>query len=263
MLPGSFGEREMRDDALNPSRPDEPGVRGWIADESVRLTGAGPVDISGYPGRLIVLEGTDGVGRSTHIALLREWLETAGYGVMHTGLTHGRLAGEGLRKAKLGTTAGQRTLDLLYATDFADRVENAILPALRAGFVVLTDRYFYSIIARSMVRGLSGPWLRDLYRFAPQPHVVLYLKVDVMNLVPRVVARGVFDYWESGMDFQEETDLFRSFCRYQSRLLAVFDELAAFYRFQIIDANRDIADVFADIKRHVLELVAGMKEAQR
>ncbi len=238
---------------------DEPGIRGLIGSDSIRVTGAGPIDISAYPGRLVVLEGTDGVGRSTHIALLREWLETEGFGVMHTGLTHGRLAGEGLRKAKLGTTAGQRTLDLFYATDFADRLENAILPALRAGFVVLTDRYFYSIIARSMVRGLPGPWLQDLYRFAPQPHGVLYLKVDVRNLIPRVVARGAFDYWESGMDFQEETDLFGSFSRYQSRLLAVFDELASLYGFQMIDANRDIADVFTDIKERVLRLVAGIK----
>lgn len=245
-----------------PSEADEPGIRGFVPDDAVCVTGSGPVDISKYPGRLIVLEGTDGVGRSTHIALLREWLETEGFGVMHTGLTHGRLAGEGLRKAKLGTTAGQRTLDLFYATDFADRLENAILPALRAGFVVLTDRYFYSIIARSMVRGLPGPWLSDLYRFAPQPHGVLYLKVNLPELVPRVVARGVFDYWESGMDCQEETDLYRSFCRYQTRLLAVFDELTALYGFKVIDATRDIADVFKDIKEEVLRLVAGMKEAR-
>lgn len=250
----------MFSESRHPPDAGEPAIRGVPFSEAIRVTGADAVDISAYPGRLIVLEGTDGVGRSTHIALLREWLETEGYGVMHTGLTHGRLAGEGLRKAKLGTTAGLRTLDLLYATDFADRIENAILPALRGGFVVLTDRYFYSIIARSMVRGLPGPWLRDLYRFAPPPHGVIYLKVDVPSLVPRVVAHGVFDYWESGMDFQEETDLFRSFVRYQARLLAVFDELADYYKFRVVDGNRDIADVFADIKKHVLQLVAGMKE---
>jgi len=239
----------------------EPGFRFPALGESVRLSGAGPTDISRYPGRLIVLEGTDGVGRSTHISLIREWLETAGYGVMYTAQTRSRLAGEGLRKAKLGTTAGQRTLDIFYATDFADRMENEVLPALRAGFVVLTDRYFYSIVARSAVRGIDRDWLRDVYRFAPQPHGVLYLKVDVEHLLPRVVTRGVFDYWESGMDFQEEPDMYRSFVRYQTRLLSVFDEMAEAYGFRVIDANREVADVFADLKSEVNSLVAGMKGA--
>lgn len=237
----------------------EPGYRRGYPTDAFRLTGDGPVDISRYPGRLIVLEGTDGVGRSTHTALLREWLETAGYGVLHTGLTRSRLAGPGLRKAKQGTTSGQRTLDLFYATDFADRLENDILPALRAGFVVLTDRYFYSIMARSIVRGTDRAWLNDLYRFAPVPHGVLYLKTDLQRLIPRVVTRGVFDYWESGLDFQEETDVFNSFARYQTRLLAVFDELASAYGFQVIDATGGIAEVFDALQAHVLQLVAGVR----
>lgn len=228
-------------------------------DSAFRVDGAGPVNISDLPGRLIVLEGTDGVGRSTHISLLREALENQGHGVIHTGLVRGRLAGDGLRRAKLGTTATQRTLDLFYATDFADRLENEILPALRAGFVVLTDRYIYSIMARSVVRGTDVAWLQDLYRFAPTPHGVLYLKVDVPNLIPRVVGRGLFDYWESGLDFQEETDVFASFTRYQDRLLAAFDQLAGIYHFQVIHANREIADVFSDVKAHAIRLVGGMK----
>lgn len=238
-----------------PAERPEPGYRNRVHDEAVRVLGDVRVDVSRYPGRLIVLEGTDGVGRSTHIALLREWLETEGYGVLHTGLSRSRLAGDGLRKAKLGTTVSQRTLDLFYATDFADRIENDILPALQAGFVVLTDRYFYSIMARSIVRGIDRDWLRDLYRFAPGPHGVLYLRVSVDHLIPRVVTRGPFDYWESGMDFQEETELFRSFRRYQTRLLSVFEELAKTYGFQMIDANRDVAEVFADLKEAVRSLL--------
>lgn len=236
-----------------------PPARREYTDSEFQMDGAGPADISQYPGRLIVLEGTDGVGRSTHSALLREALETLGYGVTHTGLTRGRLAAEGLRKAKLGTTATQRTLDLFYATDFADRVENEILPALRAGFVVLTDRYIYSIMARSIVRGTDRAWLRDLYRYAPTPHGVMYLRIDVPQLIPRVVGRGLFDYWESGMDFQEETDVFRSFTRYQERLLAVFDELAVDYNFHTIDARRGIEEVFGDLRDQVTELLRGMQ----
>jgi len=238
----------------------EAGFRRPLVGELTSATGEGPVDIRRYPGRLIALEGTDGVGRSTQIALLREWLETQGYGVLHTGLTRSRLAGDGLRRAKQGTTLGQRTLDLLYATDFADRLERDILAALRAGFVVLTDRYVFSIIARSIVRGIDRRWLRDLYRFAPLPHGVFYLRVDIPHLVPRVLARGGFDYWESGKDFRNEPDLYSSFVPYQKQLLKVFDRLAEVYGFQIVDANRTIVDVFQDLKSGIWKILSEGKE---
>lgn len=243
----------IRDDRAATARRPLP-KQEYLAS-AFQVDGSAPIDITKYPGRLIAIEGTDGVGRSTHTALLRESLETLGYGVLNTGLSRGRLAGEGLRKAKLGTTATQRTLDLFYATDFADRLENEILPALRAGFVVLTDRYIYSIMARSIVRGTDIEWLRDLYRYAPKPHGVLYLNVTTDNLTPRVVGRGLFDYWESGMDFQEETDVYESFIRYQSRVLSAFDQLADMYDFQVIDANRSIADVFTAVRGAVIELL--------
>jgi dTMP kinase len=237
----------------------EPGF--WVpADKSpFHMDGSSALEIDHLPGKLIVLEGTDGAGRSTHVGLLREHLEIRGFGVMNTGLSRGRLAGEGLRKAKLGTTAGQRTLDLFYATDFADRLENEILPALRAGFVVLTDRYIYSLMARSAVRGTDRTWLQDLYRFAPKPHGVLYLKVDVDHLVPRMLARGGFDYWESGMDFQEETDVYHSFVRYQTRLLAVLDSMAQEFGFHQIDANRQVDKTFAEIRTAVDRMVDSMQ----
>lgn len=233
----------------------EEGFRRLNTETAFTARGDAPVDISPYAGRLIAVEGTDGVGRSTQIALLREWLETQGYGVIRTGLSRGRLAGEGLRKAKQGTTLGQRTLDLFYATDFADRLENEILPALRAGFVVLTDRYIYSIMARSIVRGIDRAWLSDLYRFAPQPHAVLYLHIDIPNLLPRVLSRGGFDFWESGMDFLGESDLYRSFVRYQSGLLETFHHLSQTYGFQVIDSGRSIGDVFRDLRDRVLRVL--------
>jgi dTMP kinase len=240
--------------------PTEPGYsepsRRPPSDETF---GAGPMSIDHLPGRLIVMEGTDGAGRSTHVALVREHLEIRGFGVMSTGLTRGKLAGDGLKKAKLGTTAGQRTMDLFYATDFVDRLENEIVPALRAGFVVLTDRYIYSLMARSAVRGTDRQWLQDLYRFAPKPHGVLYLKISAQRLVPRVLSRGGFDYWESGMDFQEETDVYKSFVRYQTRLLLVLEAMAKEYAFTTIDADRGEAEVFEDVRREVDRLVADMR----
>jgi len=240
----------------------EAGFRVPPEHNTVSITGLEPVDVSAFPGRLIVLEGTDGAGRSTQIALLREWLESQGFGVAHTALTRSRLAGEGLRKAKLGHTLGRTTMDLFYATDFASRLETHILPALRGGFVVLTDRYVYSTIARSIVRGSDPEWIRNLYRFAPAPHAVFYLKVDLEHLAPRVLQRGGFDFWESGMDFQEETDLYRSFLRYQSRLLGAFDQLAADFRFSVVDANRDIRPVFSELRERVLEVISGMAGAK-
>jgi len=247
----------------NPTQVQEEGFRHRLVDERFRPKGHHPVDISPYAGRLIALEGTDGVGRSTQIALLREWLETQGRGVIRTSLSRGKLAGEGLRKAKLGTTLGQRTLDLFYATDFADRLENEILPALRAGFVVLSDRYVYSIMARAIVRGIDPQWLSDLYRFAPAPHSVLYLKTDIDKLLPRVLARGGFDFWESGMDFLGEQDLYRSFVLYQSRLLETFDQLSQQYGFVVIDAARNIGEVFRDLRNQVLRVLDPSHRAER
>lgn len=251
---------KITQEMMSTSPGGEHGFRLLPVEALTRPSGARPVDISIYPGHLIALEGTDGAGRSTQIALLREWLETQGFGVLHTGLTRSRLAGDGLRKAKQGTILGQRTLDLFYATDFADRLETDILPALRAGFVVLTDRYVYSIIARSTVRGIDPDWLRDLYRFAPLAHGVFYLRVDIPHLVPRVLAGGGFDFWESGMDFRHETDLYSSFVPYQRALLGVFDDLAVQHGFEVLDANRGIGEIFADLREGVSRILAETKE---
>src|SRR6202790_1550467 len=146
------------------------------------------------PGRLVVIEGTDGVGRSTQLSLLRPWLESSGYAVMDTEMTRSVLAGAGLKQAKEGHTLGPITLNLFYATDFVDRFESQILPALRAGFVVLTDRYIYSLIARALVRGANSHWIRSIYDLALKPDAIFYLKIGLDDLIPRVLQRGGFDY---------------------------------------------------------------------
>ncbi|MFQ6097118.1 MAG: dTMP kinase, partial [Armatimonadota bacterium] len=141
-----------------------------------------------FPGKLIVLEGTDGVGRSTQISLLRNWLESSGLAAFSTGLTRSTLAGRHLQRAKEGHTMGRKTTVLYYATDFADRFETEIIPALRAGYVVVTDRYIYSLIARAVVRGADREWVRKVYGFALKPSTVFYLKIGLEDLVPRVLA---------------------------------------------------------------------------
>ncbi len=206
-------------------------------------------------GKLIVLEGTDGVGRSTQVTLLKRWLEKKGFAVSDTGLRRSPLTQPGLDAAKEGNTLSATTLSLFYATDFADRLENQIIPALRAGFLVLSDRYFYSIIARDIVRGLDPRWAREVYGFALVPDMVLYLKADIPTLVTRIVHGRGFNYWESGMDIIKEQNLYESFVQYQECMLHQFDEFADEYNFRTIDANRSVNDVFSDIKKHLADLI--------
>src|SRR5574340_321394 len=188
------------------------------------------MNLADLSGKLIVIEGTDGVGRSTQINLLKPWLEQQGRAVLDTGIKRSALAGKGIQQAKQGHTLGRVTLNLFYATDFADRMENEIVPALRAGFVVLTDRYIYSLIARASVRGIDPSWVRNVYRFALVPDAVFYLRIGVDELIPRVVFSTGFDYWESGMDLHPSEDMYESFQKYQTALLSEFEKLVEEYQ---------------------------------
>ncbi|HLQ10284.1 MAG TPA: thymidylate kinase [Ktedonobacteraceae bacterium] len=207
------------------------------------------------PGRLVVIEGTDGVGRSTQITLLRPWLESSGYAVVDTEMTRSVLAGAGLKQAKEGHTLGPITLNLYYATDFVDRFESQILPALRAGFIVLTDRYIYSLMARAIVRGADPQWIRSIYGLALKPDAVFYLKVGMDDLIPRVLQRGGFDYWESGMDMRLGADLFESFVNYQTLLLEQFELMTREYGFQVIDAGLPVDQLSDQLKQRILPLL--------
>jgi dTMP kinase len=208
-------------------------------------------------GKLIVIEGTDGVGRSTQMNLIKPWLEHQGHAVVDTGITRSALAGKGIKKAKMGHTLGRVTQTLFYATDFADRLINQIAPALQAGFVVVTDRYIYSLMARAAVRGLDLPWLRNLYSFALKPDAVFYLRIGVDDLIPRVVFSRGFDFWESGMDLHPSEDMYESFRKYQTALLAQFDRLAEEYRFEVLDATGDVQSIFERLKAGISRVVEG------
>jgi dTMP kinase len=215
------------------------------------------LDLAELTGRLIVIEGTDGVGRSTQIKLLRPWLEQQGHAVLDTGLKRSELAGKGIQQAQEGHTLGRVTLSLFYATDFADRLENQIVPALRAGFVVLTDRYIYSLMARAIIRGVDPSWVRSAYSFALKPDAVFYLRIGVDDLIPRVVFSTGFDYWESGMDLNPSEDMYESFRKYQTALLAEFDKLAKEYNFEVIDATPDVRMVFERLRAGVARVLTG------
>lgn len=214
------------------------------------------IDLAELKGKLIVLEGTDGVGRSTHITLLKQWLENHGHAVLDTGMTRSALAGKGIKQAKAGITLGPISLTLFYATDFADRLENQMIPALRAGFIVLTDRYIFSLIARAIVRGLDAQWVKSLYGLALKPDAVFYLRAGVSDLIPRVLASPAgFDYWESGMDLHLGDDLFDSFIEYQTRMLAVFDSMAAEYGFELIDATEFPDMIYRNLQHRIGRLL--------
>lgn len=218
------------------------------------LPGVSLEDLSGW---LIVVEGTDGVGRTTHVNRLRTRLEEMGYAVAETGFTRSDLASRGIRRAKLGNTLGSNAFNLFYATDFADRLEQQIIPALRSGFVMLTDRYTYSLIARAIVRGADADWIKQVYAFALKPSAVFYLRIDVEELVPRVLADGGgFDYWESGMDLPMGEDLYESFINYQRRMIRELDGLASDYAFTTLDATRRVDEISDKLCDRVAALLA-------
>jgi dTMP kinase len=213
------------------------------------------VDCSELHGKLIAIEGPDAVGRSTQIRMLREWLEHEGHAVLDSGMARSALAGKGIQEAKKGNTLGPVTMTLFYTTDFADRLENEILPALRAGFVVLIDRYIFSIMARAIARGEDREWIEQVAGFALVPHAVYYLRASVKDLVSRVVlGRGAFDYWESGMDLRFGEDKFDSFVKYQKRLIQALDSMAGPYGFITVDAAQPAEVIFRELQRHISAL---------
>jgi dTMP kinase len=214
------------------------------------------------PGHLIVIEGTDGVGRSTEIELLTPWLEMEGYAVSNTGWTRSPLLHETINEAKAGHQLTVTTFSLLYAADFADRLEHEIVPALQAGFIVIADRYMYTAFARNTVMGANPAWTRDLFGMALVPDLVLFLDIDVDALIPRVVQSKGMDYWESGMHLALGTDLFESFKRYQRNLIEEYRQLASEFGFITIDASRSSDEVQRELRVRIAEYL-GQTDAKQ
>ena len=206
-------------------------------------------------GKLIAIEGTDGCGRSTQVALLKNWLEVQGYAVVETGWARSNLMHKSIELAKSGNTMDRMTFTLLYATDFADRFENLIIPALKSGHIVLTDRYIFTAIARDVVRQADTKWIRDLFSFALVPDLVLYMKIDIESLIPRAIEGGGMNYWEAGMDMHMGQDLFDSFVNYQSTLIDQYNKLAKEFDFEVIDAGKSVDDIQEDIREKMKPII--------
>ena len=211
-------------------------------------------------GRLIVIEGPDASGRSTHIGMITAKLEAEGHAVLNTGLRRSELIGEGIVEAKKEHLLGRRTMSLFYAADFADQLENRILPALRAGYVVLADRYIYTLLARDAVRGINRNWSHRLFGFAIVPDLVFYLDVDPEELVHRVFQKNTFlDYYESGADMGLSDDMFESFMIYQRMIAKEFHKMQSRYNLILINGNRAIPDVDAELQKRIEEFIGSIQ----
>jgi dTMP kinase len=220
------------------------------------------VNLSDLKGKLIAIEGTDGVGRSTHIDLLQEWLEVQGYGVITTGWTRSNLMSKTIEMAKQGNILDRWSFSLLYATDFADRLEHQIIPAMRSGFIVLADRYIYTALARDAVRSGDRSWIRNVFGFAVVPDLVLYLRIDVDTLALRVIETKGMNYWESGMDLRLGGDLFDSFKKYQSSLIEEFDKMAEEFRFEVIDARKPPEEIQDSLRSKIQPILTNGKRLE-
>jgi dTMP kinase len=216
------------------------------------------VELDKLSGKLIVVEGADGSGRSSQIARLVEWLEGRGHATVQVGLKRSTLVREELDHAQTGNILSHTTMSLFYATDFADQLENVIIPALRAGFMVLADRYIYTLMARDLVRGADENWLKNLYGIALVPDAVFYLKVSPDVLVQRNFAKKhALDFWESGMDLGLSRDMFDSFLKYQKMMIDQFERLRRAYDFDIVDGSRSQDEINTDLRRNIEAVLQG------
>ena len=214
-------------------------------------------NISNLSGKLIVIEGADGSGRSTQIRLLTDWLEGRGLATVNVGLKRSNLVSTELENAMTGNTLSPITLSLFYATDFADQMENNIIPALRAGFIVLADRYIYTLIARDIVRGGNPEWLKNIYEhIALVPDAVFYLNVSPRFLIERnFQKKRHLDYWESGMDSRLSRDIFESFIKYQRKIKVEFSRMQKKYNFDEINGNRTQNAILLNLQKKIEQIL--------
>lgn len=228
------------------------------SSRSIRYYGNGIsyLQDTGIKGRLIVIEGPDASGRSTQITMITSNLEANGHAVVNTGLRRSELIGEGILEAKRNLMLGKRTLSLFYAADFADQLENKIIPALRAGYIVLADRYIYTLMARDAVRGISRRWSHNLFGFVVKPDLVYYLDVDPNELVHRVFQKNSsLDYYESGADLRLSEDMLESFLKYQRLIGKEFQRMQKRYGIVPINGNRTIVEINSELQDRIIKAI--------
>jgi dTMP kinase len=209
-----------------------------------------------FPGKLFVVEGTDGSGKSTQLALLYQWLKAEGYPVFFSEWNSSPLVKDTTKRAKKRRLFTPATFSLLHATDFADRIEHDIFPPLKAGAIVLADRYIYTAFARDVARGCDRAWVRQIYSFAVKPTVAFFFRAPLDVAVERIMsARPMLKYYEAGMDMEWADDEEESFKLFQGRILEEYDRMVEEFGLTMIDATRSIEkqqrEMRAIVKEHL------------
>ena len=203
-----------------------------------------------YPGKLIIVEGIDGSGKSTQIALLHRWLLAQGQKVFFTEWNSSALVRRSLRRGKKKDLLTPTTFSVLHAVDFADRLTFKIIPPLKAGMTVLADRYVYTAFGRDVARGVDNEWVRALYSFAPKPDLAMYFRVPIEVSLQRILSgRTKLKYHEAGMDLGLSREPAESFRLFQSRVLVIYDDLVREFGLEVIDATADISQQQHQVRR--------------
>ena len=231
-----------------------------VVDRPIQYYGRGLsyLQESQIKGRLIVIEGPDASGRSTQVTRITSKLEADGHAVLNTGLRRSELISQGILEAKRNLVLGKRTISLFYAADFADQLENKIIPALRSGFIVLADRYIYTLMARDVVRGISKRWCYNLFGFAIKPDLVFYVDVDPNELVHRVFQKNAsLDYYESGADLGLSDNMFESFLIYQAMVAREFRKMQKRYGLVFVNGNRSIEEINIELQKKIDDFLVG------
>ncbi len=212
----------------------------------------------GYPGKLIIVEGIDGSGKSTQVSLLKKWLDSQGYSVFFTEWNSSALVRETTREGKKKNILTPTTFSLLHAADFADRLNYQIIPPLKAGMIVLADRYAYTAFARDVVRGAHPEWVRNLYSFAVKPDLSFYFKVPIDVACERILSgRAEIKFYEAGMDLGYSADIRDSFRKFQADILKTYDKMIDEFGLTPVDATAEIHDQQRIVRESVKDLLKG------
>lgn len=216
-----------------------------------------------FPGRLFVVEGIDGSGKSTQLSLLHKWLESEGYVAFLSEWNSSPLVRDVTRRGKKKRMLTPMTFSLIHATDFADRTEHHIIPPLKAGSVVVADRYIYTAFARDVVRGVHPEWVRNLYGFAVKPTVAFYFRVPMDEAIRRIMAsRKALKFYEAGMDIALSSDIEESFRVFQGRIIEQYDKMVKEFGLVVIDAALSIEEQQAQMRQVVTEALSGAKKTR-
>jgi dTMP kinase len=209
-----------------------------------------------FPGRLIAVEGLDGSGKSTQIYLLKRWLEAEGIKVYFSEWNSSELVKSATSKGKKRELLTPTTFSLIHATDFADRYERHLLPLLRAGYVVLCDRYIFTAFARDVTRGCPPDWVRGIYNFAALPDIVFFFKADLEVSLNRILeGRPKLKFFEAGMDLRLSADPYESFRIFQGRILEQYMAMSGEFKFMVMDANQNVEKQQAIVRKIVAERI--------